>query len=289
MIEARPSQTALLVAKRRAAHQLFDAQPLVLDDPIAVPIIGAAAEHELRTSASTQRDRFTQTARAMMVVRSRFAEDALARAVHDGVSQYIVLGAGLDTFAYRNPFPALRVFEVDHPTTQAWKHELLAEARVGIPANVTYVAVDFERDTLTERLTIAGFDATAPTYVSWLGVTMYLSDDAIAATLRSIASISQVTLTLDYSVPTESLNWMERMIRAQIARRVARLGEPFRATFTPEAMHAALRHAGFNDIEDLDTAEMNARYLRDRTDGLRIGGRSLHVVRAGRTPTDGSR
>jgi len=158
MIEARPSRTALRVAMRRAAHQLFD-NPKVLDDPIALRIVGSKAEAKLRTERGNEFGRFGLGLRAFMAARSRFAEDALARSIARGATQYVVLGAGLDTFAYRNPCSesALRVFEVDFPATQEWKRRQLHEAAIAIPSSVTYAPVDFEHQTLAEGLRLAQF------------------------------------------------------------------------------------------------------------------------------------
>src|SRR5580704_861454 len=189
MIEARPSRTALRVAMRRAAHQIFD-HPRVLDDPIAMPIIGPRAAEKLRAENPAAFGKYGLSIRAFMVARSRYAEDALARSIARGAGQYVILGAGLDTFAYRSPYAesALRVFEMDYPATQEWKRRNLKEAEIAIPASVTYAPVDFEHQTLAEGLRLAGFDATRPTFFSWLGVTMYLTDDAITSSLRLIAS-----------------------------------------------------------------------------------------------------
>jgi len=141
------------VAMRRAAHQIFD-KPLVLDDPIAVRIIGPEAEARISAERAKYFGEASQAIRAFMAVRSRFAEDELARAVRRGASQYVILGAGLDTFAYRNPFPesTLRVFEVDYPATQEWKRKRLEAGRIAIPSSVTFAPVDFEKQTLREGL-----------------------------------------------------------------------------------------------------------------------------------------
>ena len=157
MHDARPSRTALRVALRRAAHQLYDARPLVLDDPIAVPILGETYAEELRRTPMRPDRPFSVGLRAFLVARSRYAEDALARAVAQGVTQYVLLGAGLDTFAHRNPHAGMRVFEVDHPATQQWKRELLETSRLPTPGNLTYAPVDFERESLDEQLLSVGF------------------------------------------------------------------------------------------------------------------------------------
>ena len=161
MIEARPSRTALLVAMRRAAHQIFD-KPQVFEDPLALSVISPEAGAKLRDEQGKFGSRIGRSIRAFMATRSRLAEDELARAIARGARQYVILGAGLDTFAYRNPYSelGLRVFEVDHPATQAWKHKRLAAARIAIPPSLTYVPVDFEHQTLPEGLRQAGFDST---------------------------------------------------------------------------------------------------------------------------------
>src|ERR1700676_4204576 len=164
MQEGKFSKTAHRVAIRRAAHQLLD-QPKVLDDPLALRIIGTEAADDLRSNPK-EHHAFSRAFRAFMAARSRYAEDELARAVAHGVTQYVVLGAGLDTFAYRNPHPGLRVFEVDHPSTQAWKREQLQAAGILIPSSMTFVAVDFERQTLAERLAQSEFRADEAAFFS---------------------------------------------------------------------------------------------------------------------------
>src|SRR5580692_10360146 len=149
MQSSSPSRTALRVALRRAAHQLYDARPLVLDDPIAVPILGKTYAEELHRTPTRPDRPFSVGLRAFLVARSRYAEDALARALAQGVTQYVLLGAGLDTFAHRNPYSQLRVFEVDHPATQQWKRELLETSSLPTLANLTYAPVDFERQSLS--------------------------------------------------------------------------------------------------------------------------------------------
>jgi methyltransferase (TIGR00027 family) len=275
MIAARPSRTALRVAMRRAAHQLFD-NPKVLDDPIAMPIIGPKAAEKLRTESPDAFGKFGLGIRAFMVARSRYAEDALARSMKRGATQYVILGAGLDTFAYRNPYveSALRVFEVDYPATQEWKRRNLKEAEIAIPASVTYAPVDFEHQTLAEGLRLAGFDAASPTFFSWLGVTMYLTDDAITSTFRLIASTPPGGgVAFDYAIPIESLSFLGRVAMRAMMQRVAAAGEPFVTFFEPDALKARLLGLGFHGIEDLGADEINARYFGNRSDKLRVMGR----------------
>src|SRR5580658_4555991 len=162
MQEGKFSRTAHRVAIRRAAHQLLD-HPRVLDDPLALRIIGSEAAEELRTNPK-EHHAFSRAFRAFMAARSRYAEDELASAVALGVTQYVVLGAGLDTFAYRNPHPGLRVFEVDHPATQTWKREQLQAASIPVPPSLTFVPVDFEQQTLADGLEHSGFNASATAF-----------------------------------------------------------------------------------------------------------------------------
>src|SRR5580658_731298 len=181
MQEGKFSRTARRVAIRRAAHQLLD-HPRVLDDPLALRIIGVEACEELRSNPK-EHHAFSRAFRAFMAARSRYAEDELARAVAQGVTQYgvtqyVVLGAGLDTFAYRNPHAGLRVFEVDHPATQAWKREQLEAADIQIPSSLTFVPIDFEQQTLADGLAPSGFNPKASAFFSWLGVTPYLTREA---------------------------------------------------------------------------------------------------------------
>ena len=284
MEEARASHTALRVAMRRAAHQLVD-EPKVLDDPIALKILGPRAIQRLEGGEGMGRDRVSRALRAFMAARSRYAEDELARAIERGTAQYVVLGAGLDTFAYRNPHAAagLRVFEVDHPATQEWKRRQLAATEIAIPASVTFAPVDFERQTLANGLRDAGFDREKAAFFSWLGVSMYLTDEAIEATLRFVASLPQGGgIVFDYMVPRESLGLMERMALDALSRRVESAGEPFRTAFAPKALQERLMRAAFRSVEDLGSDEINARYFRGRADGLRVMGNFGRLLSAER-------
>src|SRR5665213_2889961 len=175
MEQAKPSRSALRVAMRRAAHQIYDAKPLVFEDPIAVPILGDTYAEEVRRTPTRPDRPFSVSLRAFLVARSRYAEDNLARAVARDVSQYVLLGAGLDTFAHRNSYPGLRVFEVDHPATQLWKRQLLEAGGIAPPHRLTYAPVDFERESLPGQLLEAGFDPQAPSFFAWLGVVPYLT------------------------------------------------------------------------------------------------------------------
>jgi len=206
MQEGKGSRTADRVAERRAAHQVRD-RPLVLDDPIALRVIHPEVARALREHPPKHETSLVGPyLRAFFVMRSRFAEDEMALAVGRGVRQYVVLGAGFDTFAYRNPFPELRVFEVDHPDTQAIKRQRLADAGIDAPASLTFVSIDFTTTALADALHSAGFDSSAPAFFSWLGVVPYLERPAIDATFRFIAALPQETeIAFDYAVPPETL------------------------------------------------------------------------------------
>jgi methyltransferase (TIGR00027 family) len=279
MEEARPSRTALRVALRRAAHQLYDAKPLVLDDPIAIPILGNAYAEELHRTPTRPDRPFSIALRAFLVARSRYAEDKLARAVSEGVMQYVLLGAGLDTFAHRNPYPHLRVFEVDHPATQQWKRELLETGDLPTPANLTYVPVDFERQSLPEQLHSAGFNPLNATLFAWLGVVPYLTLEAFRFTINFIAAQPHGTgVILDYSQPRSALPFLERLAHDSLASRVQLAGEPFQLFFTPTEIASQL--TAFRDLEDLGSAEINARYFTDRTDNLKVLGSAGRLLSA---------
>jgi methyltransferase (TIGR00027 family) len=272
--QGEPSRSALRVASLRAVHALLD-EPLVLSDPIALPLLGASTEAALRDDPFALNDPISRGLRGALIARSRFVEDQLASCVAAGVRQYLVVGAGLDTFAYRNPYrdEGLRVFEVDHPGTQSWKQQLLAEAGIGVPAALTFVAADFERDDLDSALRQAGFRADLPACVCWMGVTMYLTAEAVAATLRTVAGFAAGSrLCFDYRVPVAKLNPVERVINEVMEQRVAALGEPWLSTFDPMQLHRQLLELGFSSAESVTPEDLNARYFARRKDGLRTGG-----------------
>jgi methyltransferase (TIGR00027 family) len=279
MQEGKFSKTAHRVAIRRAAHQLLD-EPRVLDDALALRIIGEEACEELRTNPK-EHHAFSRAFRAFMAARSRFAEDELARAVEQGVTQYVVLGAGLDTFAYRNPHPSLRVFEVDHPDTQAWKREQLQAASIPVPRSLTFVPVDFEQQTLEAGLAHSGLDTAAPAFFSWLGVTPYLTREACMATLSFIAKMPAGSgVVFDFAIDPALLNPGQREALGALSKRVAAAGEPFQLFFDPTKLQVELKSLGFHRTEFLQGKELNARYFKDRTDGLLVRGGLGHLMSA---------
>jgi methyltransferase (TIGR00027 family) len=192
-----------------------------------------------------------------------------------------VLGAGLDTFAYRNPHPGLRVFEVDHPATQAWKREQLQAAGIEIPASLTFVPVDFEEQTLAEALGSSGFDASALAFFSWLGVTPYLTREACMTTLTFIASMLKGSgVVFDFAIDPMFLNAGQREAFDALSKRVAAYGEPFQLFFNPEKLVNDLKTMGFSRAEFLGREQLNARYFKDRADGLSVRGGLGHLMRA---------
>lgn len=278
MEAATPSRTALSVALRRAAHQLYDS-PVVFDDPIAIPILGDEYAQALRRTPTRADRPFSVAMRAHLVARSRYAEDALAAAVSRGAQQYVLLGAGLDTFAYRNPHAALRVFEIDHPATQLWKHQLLDRNCIAIPASLTYVPVDFETQSLEAQIIAAGFDRGAPAFFAWLGVVPYLTLAAFRATINFLSTLAPGTgLALDYGQPRSALPPLEQLGHDSLAARVQQSGEPFQLFFTPREIAAEL-HA-FHSIEDIGREQINARYFADRSDDLKIRGQAGRLLTA---------
>ena len=267
------------MALRRAAHQLYDPPPLVLDDPIAVKILGPEYSEELRKTAHKLEKPFSVSMRAYLIARSRYAEDNLARAVAEGTTQYVLLGAGLDTFAHRNPHPNLHVFEVDHPATQAWKLALLTRASIPSPNSLTFVPVDFEHQDLAERLLATGFDPTIPTFFAWLGVVPYLTLEAFRSTVAFVAAQPKGSaLVFDYGQPRAVLPFHEQLAHDSLAARVAQAGEPFQLFFTPE--DAARELSAFAHLEDLGSADLNARYFAHRTDHLKLRSTAARIVTA---------
>lgn len=282
MIEAQPSHTALRVALRRGAHQLHDAQPLVFEDPLAVRILPREARAEIARVPDKVKRPFSAGIRAFMVARARFAEDILARSAASGEArQYLVLGAGLDTFAYRNALANVRVFEVDHPATQAWKLECLRVAGIAVPASVRHVPVNFECDSLEAQLREAGFDETVPTVTAWLGVVPYLTQEAFRATMRVLGGFAAGSeLVFDYSYPREVLPPVEQQMMDSMSARVAQSGEPFKLFFTEEELREELQRVGLQLRENLGSAALNALYFDRRADGLRLRGSAGHLCHA---------
>ncbi|MGH3846686.1 MAG: class I SAM-dependent methyltransferase [Pseudonocardiaceae bacterium] len=265
-----PTETALAAAAARAAHLIVDDDPRIFEDTVAVALLGSDADELIAVHGNSAESEFFAGLRVTMATRSRYVEDRLAEAVCRGVDQYVVLGAGLDSFAYRSPLVGgLRIFEVDHPDTQVWKLQRLAHARVAAPAELEFVAVDFERDPLRDRLIEAGFDVTRPSFVTWLGVTQYLSYDGVAATLATLGGLAAGTeLTVEYVLPAELRDDAGRALADRATATAAALGEPWLTFFSPAQMTAVLDSCGFAVLEQVGQREQVDAVLWERSDGL---------------------
>jgi methyltransferase (TIGR00027 family) len=277
MQQGQASVTAIGAAGHRAAHQVLE-HGLVFADPLALRILGPDADDAIALARERPERRGL---RLFIAMRSRFAEDSARRAIEKGVRQTLVLGAGLDTFAYRlEPTPDMRVFELDHPATQAEKRRRLTEAKIAEPAHVAYVAHDFEDGSMAPALEAAGLDPDKRTFVIWLGVTPYLTEEALFATLGELARFpGGAEAVFDYANPPDRVtDSAARAHHKQLAERVAASGEPFRCYLDSDELHARARELGFADVEDLDRAGLVARYLPDLPAAPRPGPGG-HVVR----------
>lgn len=276
MQSGMPSRTAWAAAAHRAAHQVLE-EGRIFSDPLAIRILGQdsqtivqdAVQHPTRLGM-----------RLFIAARTRFAEDSLAAAVDKGVRQLVVLGAGLDTYAYRGPCAhRLHIFEVDHPATQAWKRERLVEAAIELPPRLTFAPIDFERQTLPEGLAAAGFDPAQQTFFTWLGVVPYLTEDAIWCTLAFIASLPNgAYVVFDYSDPPHTFSPEHRADHALRAARVESIGESWVTYFEPDNLREKLLAIGFTQVEDLGPPQIAARYIPKPPAANRE--RGGHILRA---------
>ena len=263
MEDGKVSTTALMMAAARAAH-------LIVDNTIG--LLGDAADELIGPHrAAGERAQFYANLRTIGVTRSRYTEDRLAEAVERGVAQYVILGAGLDSFAYRSPFAGrVSVFEVDHPATQAWKRERLASAEIAVPGGVSFVPVDFQVDSLRPRLVNSGFDVERPAFVSWLGVTNYLSREAVTATLGAIGDLARPTeLVVQYWLPAEMRDDLGRAHVELITATAAASGEPWLTFFSPTEMEELLNDCGFDVIEQVGQEQWIDASLWERSDDLK--------------------
>ncbi|HVW54857.1 MAG TPA: SAM-dependent methyltransferase [Rhizobiaceae bacterium] len=279
MDHKQPSMTALRVARLRARHQISSFASVFVD-PYAIPLLG---EGEPLAADLAAEDVFTNRLRLFVVARSRFAEDSLAAAVKRGVRQVVVLGAGLDTLSLRNPHrtTGLRIFEVDHPATQAWKRQMLVAAAIAEPEATVFVPVDFERQRLPEELSLHGYHMDEPGFFIWLGVVPYLTREAIFSTLSFIAAVPGSEVVFDYGEPPESREEPARTMLLERARKLAEKGEPWISFFDPDALAADLEKTGFDEIEDLSGSQLGIRYF-DAPPGTKNNA-GAHVLRARRT------
>ncbi|HSD94757.1 MAG TPA: SAM-dependent methyltransferase [Syntrophales bacterium] len=299
MDEGRASRTAIATAYFRA-HHYAHASPKIFEDSLAGALLSArereAVEKFLleglaKYNPGMARSGADRTAlvgyalRGLVVVlaRARYTEDRLAEAMRDGVTQYVVIGAGLDTFALRRPDlqDRLRIIEIDHPATQASKQKRIREAGLTPPPHLHFAPADLEKESLAEVLSRTPYDPARPAFFSWLGVTMYLTGDAIRATLRSLrdSSAAGSQLVFDYIDRAAFAPGRQSPTFSRLIEIVRRVGEPMIFGFDPSALGAELASQGFRLLEDLGPEAQEALFFRNRTDGLRPTG-SAHLARA---------
>jgi len=286
MEQKGPSRTAIGTALHRAAHLLLDEDPKILVDPFARAFAGYASDAEMLHALSSLEMIAFPRMRAVFTLRSRYAEDELAGAITRGIDQYIILGAGLDSFAYRRPdlIGALEVFEVDHPASQAWKRARVAELGIAAPTHLHHVSIDFERQTLGEGLAESVVDLGRPVFLSLLGVTQYLTTDATLRTLRDVAATtaSGSELVFQFVRPPATLAREEAALVTAFAERNGAAGEPWLSYFEPAEMEHHLLAAGFSRVVHFGPEEAAERYLRGRGGGLCMPA-YFHMIKASNT------
>ena len=271
-----PSRTARNTAVWRAVHNILDEEPKILPDPFARDLAGYSSDKALLEANNAHPLAHIPWLRTQFALRNRYAEDELLKAVQRGIEQYVILGAGLDSFAYRHPdlMQSVDVYEVDHPASQAWKRQRIAELGIAAPARLHYAPVDFEHQTLTQGLQAAGISGQKPIFLSWLGVTQYLSRDAVLRTLGEVAAWSGagITLVMEFIAPASSLSEDEAALVRALADGTARIGEPWLSFFTAADMDDALRQSGFHTISHFGLDEAYDRYLKGRSNGSHLPG-----------------
>ena len=278
MRHGRPSQTARGAAAFRAIHQTLE-DGAIFKDPLASRILDEQTAVSLNEIAA---DEALRPMRLFIAARSRFSEDTMANCVAVGMRQVVVLGAGLDTFALRNPFATLGVlvFEVDYAATQVWKRERIRAAGLIEPQSLIFAPINFERESLSEGLTRVGFRLNQPAFFQWLGVVPYLTKEAVSSTLKFISGVPQAVVVFDYAEPFENYPVERRANVIATAERAAARGEPWLSLFDPEELLELLRCTGFKIVEDLGLPEIAERFYGDLRRGIRIGA-GPHIVRAG--------
>ena len=277
MEKGKPSRTAEFVAAVRAAHLLYD-RPLLFEDPLAIQLTSATwrviCENRLLHWLVMKKILGAlRPLHGQILARSRYAEDQLDKAISAGVRQYVLIGAGLDSFALRRQdvISSLKVYELDHPATQAGKRKRLTQLRIPMPANLEFVPVDLERETIAEALARSSHSSTSPAFFSWLGTTPYLTRDAVLSSLRSIARYATPgsELVFDYRVSEELLSASASKTREKVRKFTARRGEPLKSTFDPCTLREEVSRLGFEVAEHLSPEEQWTRYFAKRNDGLR--------------------
>ncbi|WP_084259589.1 class I SAM-dependent methyltransferase [Microtetraspora malaysiensis] len=270
MREGQPSQTAIMAAAARAAHLVVDREPFIFHDTVAAALLGEHAEQIIGFHRAYGDHLVLSGVRAQVTARSHYTERRLAELARDGLEQYVVLGAGLDTFAYRaDPAGRVAVFEVDHPATQQWKRELLAAAGIPLPEALTFAPADLETGDLGSDLAAAGFDPSRPSLVSWLGVSMYLTPEAIAATLAAVGGFAPGTeLVMEYALPPALRDERSAAFAEFALPAAAERGEPWLTFFTPGDLSALLERQGLEAVEHVRQADSVEPALWRRSDSL---------------------
>ena len=268
MQHQQASHTALATAYLRAAHQILDAPPLILEDPAVLVLLGTGTAKMIQDTQGRYRESGASVLRSHVVLRSRYTEDRLKASMARGLGQYIIVGAGFDTFVLRQPDWAARlsIVEIDHPDTQRLKKEKISDSKIRVPGNVYFAEIDFEKESLAEGLTRNGIRKDIPTFFSWLGVTMYLTESAIDATLKCMAKFptgSEAVITFRERSSNPSL------VSNRIENRVMEIGEPFVSSFALDQFKDKLRKAGFTTVEML-TPQLAARYFHSGENSLPI-------------------
>jgi methyltransferase (TIGR00027 family) len=279
--QEKPSRTGELTAIMRAIHQIVDDEPKIMVDLIAPRLVDTTSGPD-DWLAPILNHPFVKRWRAGFLIRNRYAEDCLAGGVERGVQQYAILGAGLDTFAFRQPpwARSISVYEIDHPATQSLKRDRLAAAGIAMPPNLVFIPIDFERTSLADALRAADFDFSKQTFFSWLGVTQYLTLDAINETLELVLRLPRSSeIVFSFILPFEMSPRLEAEALATAARKAAEVGEPWLSTFRAEDLKLRLRTMGFSEVIHLTPEDAHERYLKNRSDGLEVR-RGEQLIRA---------
>jgi methyltransferase (TIGR00027 family) len=272
MGERSSSSTAMRVAELRAAHQLIDGEPKIFSDPIVIRLLDAEVLEQIQSNTVLLNAPWLAGMRSHVLLRSRYTEDRLAEVVSSGVDQFVILGAGYDTFAYRQPEWAsrLRIFEVDHPASQRAKQERLAAKGIAIPPNVEFVPIDFEHVSLQDGLSASSLNSSRPAFFSCLGVLVYLTEEAAYAVFKVVASFPKSSeIVFTFSQPDSALDGAEAARRAALASIADSMGEPWRTHFDRKTLIRRLRELGFTEVSVLNPGEAQMKYFRGRNDGLR--------------------
>ena len=272
-----PSRTAVMIARQRAAHEVLD-HGSILHDAFAMKILREDQKDVLQFANGHP---FASIGRLFTAARTRIAEDALSEAVERGIRQIVILGAGLDTFALRSPYRAgqIRIYEVDHPATQAFKRQRLAEVQLTVPPWLHFVPVDFERDDLGQKLVGAGFRQKSPAFFTWLGVVPYLTREAVVSALDYIASIQNSEVVFDYMEAPQAFSEEMRELVMKRTEHLEKIDERNASCFEPAGIAELLRSHNFSEIEDTNFQEIKSRFGR-AVQGLAPGDAGLHVVHA---------